>query len=87
MSFNEDDFKSAQAAAQGKAREGWKGSGAKDVTIYNEIFKKIGPSQFVGYDSLTQKGTIQGILKDGNEVKKLNAGEVEAVLDAPDRST
>ena len=75
LSFNQKDFDAARDAAQDLARTGWKGSGAKDVTVYNEVLKKTGPSRFVGYDTLTQAGPINALLKDGRPVDALNAGD------------
>lgn len=80
MSFDDKEFSKAQTQAQDLAREGWKGSGAKDITVYNELQKKIGPTQFVGYDSLTAASPILAMLKDGKSVTQLKAGETGEVI-------
>jgi alanyl-tRNA synthetase len=80
MRFDENEFNQARADAQNLAREGWKGSGAKDVTIYNELFKKIKNSQFLGYDTNTVKSPIKAIIKDGQPVKELKTGESGEII-------
>ncbi len=75
LAFNEAEVEKAQNEAQGKAREGWKGSGAKDTAIYNEVLKKIGTSKFIGYDTLSHQSDILAILKEGKPVDSLKGGE------------
>ncbi len=80
MSFDEKAFAKAREEAQGLSREGWKGSGAQDVTIYNELFKKIGASKFVGYETLNTTAPIKAILKKGKQVEALKAGEEGEII-------
>jgi alanyl-tRNA synthetase len=80
MSFDDSEFSKAQNQAQDLAREGWKGSGAKDVTIYNELQKKVGPTQFVGYDTLVNTAPILAVLKDGKSVNVLKPGEKGEII-------
>ncbi|MCB4755735.1 MAG: alanine--tRNA ligase [Elusimicrobia bacterium] len=80
MTFDEKEFGGAREGAQRLAREGWKGSGAKDVAVYNEILKKIGPSTFRGYETLSLKTQIRALIKDGQSVPSLKAGEKGEVI-------
>lgn len=80
LSFDEAELKKAIDNAQEKAREGWKGSGAKDASVYNEVLKKIGPSTFRGYETLTTTGDVKSLLKDGKPVQILKAGEAGEIF-------
>lgn len=79
MKFNQSEFQKEQDAAQQKAREGWKGSGAQDVTLYNKILKKVGATEFKGYDTLDVNSLIKAIIingKEKSEMKKGDKGEI-----------
>lgn len=80
LSFDEKEFAVEQEKAQNLSREGWKGSGAQDVTVYNELIKKIGASKFTGYDTLSTTSPIKTILKDGKEVPVLKSGEQGEII-------
>jgi len=80
LSFDEQEFSRAKTEAQALAREGWKGSGSKDVAVYNEILKKTGPSEFKGYETLNVKSSIKAIVKDGKSAAELKAGEKGEVI-------
>ncbi|MBV9079863.1 MAG: alanine--tRNA ligase, partial [Elusimicrobia bacterium] len=75
LSYDEKEFEKAKSDAQETAREGWKGSGAREVTIYNELYKKVGATRFRGYDTLTVSAPIVAIVKEGKSVDRLSAGE------------
>lgn len=80
MTFDEKEFLKAQVEAREKARAGWKGSGAIDVSVYNELEKKTGLSQFRGYETLSVKSPIKAIVKEGKPVDHLKAGEEGEVI-------
>lgn len=80
LSFDEKAFEKARTEAQGLSREGWKGSGAEDVTIYNELFKKVGASKFVGYETLSATAPVKAIVKGGKAVDALKSGDEGAVI-------
>ena len=73
--FDQAEFDTAKTQAQSLAREGWKGSGSKDSSLYNTLSKKIGLTKFLGYDTLETKQKISAIIKDGKSVNKLEKGE------------
>lgn len=75
ITFKDEELEKAKEQAQDKAREGWKGSGAKDAAVYNDVLKKIGPTSFKGYDTLTVTTAVSFLLKDGKPVSELKAGE------------
>ncbi len=68
LALDEAGFKVAEEEAREIASKGWKGSGAQDVTVYNELKKKIGASTFRGYDSLSIKTAVKAVLNNGTEI-------------------
>ncbi len=80
MMLDETGFKKAEEEARDIAREGWKGSGQQDVTIYNELKKKLGTTLFRGYDTLSVTTAIKALLKDGKAIDTLKAGEEGDVI-------
>ena len=68
MTLDEAGYKKADEEAREIASKGWKGSGAQDITAYNEIKKKVGASVFRGYDTLSVKTKVRGILNNGTEI-------------------
>ena len=80
LNFDEAEFKHSRDEAQSLAREGWKGSGAKDVGVYNELVKKAGASQFNGYETLKVTSAVKALLKEGVPVTSLNAGDKGEII-------
>ncbi|MBF0449034.1 MAG: alanine--tRNA ligase [Magnetococcales bacterium] len=59
-----------------RARAAWSGSGDEKVSaIYQELREKLGAVEFLGYSSLQAQGTITALLKEGEVVETLAAGE------------
>jgi alanyl-tRNA synthetase len=50
------------------------------TSIYETIYRKHGPSTFLGYEQLTTEAVVLGILKEGVEVSALHAGEEGIIL-------
>ncbi|WIJ26682.1 alanine--tRNA ligase [Devosia sp. RR2S18] len=69
-------FDAAMAAQKAEARKSWSGSGeaATDMVWYG-LADKVGPTEFLGYETETAEGEIKALLKDGAEVAALAAGE------------
>lgn len=61
--------------ASATAEDAW-----SNVDIWTEVSEKTNPSAFVGYDTLASSATVLGIVKEGSEVKSLQAGESGEVL-------
>jgi alanyl-tRNA synthetase len=73
-------FDLAMAKQKEEARRAWKGSGeAATEEIWFEIKEDVGATEFLGYDTETAEGEIRALVRDGNPVKTLKAGE-EGVL-------
>jgi len=64
-----------------KARASWAGSGdAATEAVWFSLREKAGASEFLGYETETAEGVVAALVKDGNEVDALRAGESGAVV-------
>jgi len=77
-----EGFDAAMAAQKARARAAWAGSGeAADAAIWLDLAERLGPSEFLGYDTETAEGQILAIVRDGTEVPSAAAGDsVQIVL-------
>jgi alanyl-tRNA synthetase len=74
-------FDAAMKKQKEEARQSWAGSGeAATETVWFEVRENAGPTDFLGYDTETAQGEIRAILKDGKEVKSLEAGDEAALV-------
>ena len=80
LAYNEKEFEEAKSKAQEMAREGWKGSGAKDVTVYNPLLKEIHKVEFQGYDTLKIETSVAFLLKEGKIIDHLKAGDEGEII-------
>ena len=64
-----------------KARSAWKGSGdVKTDKLWFEIFKKYGPTEFVGYKNLKTQGSIIQIIKNNKSINKIKQGDKAIIV-------
>ncbi|HVV79256.1 MAG TPA: alanine--tRNA ligase [Pseudolabrys sp.] len=69
-------FEDAMERQRAKARESWKGSGdAAAEAVWFPLRDKVGPTEFLGYETETAEGVVKAIVKDGKEVAELKKGE------------
>ncbi|MEF9437921.1 MAG: alanine--tRNA ligase, partial [Candidatus Mariimomonas ferrooxydans] len=65
-----------------RAKASWGGTEEEVSVIYREILKKYGPTEFLGYESLSADCTVNELIKDGFCVEESREGdEVEIILD------
>ncbi len=81
--IDEEGFQKAMQAQREKARAS---AGQRTVeiggSIYNELVREIGETEFIGYDSLSSTSVVKAIIKDNHHVEELSEGEEgEVVLD------
>jgi len=58
------------------AKKNWKGSGDSSVNkIWFEIKDRLGPTEFLGYETDQAEGKVLSLLKDNKEVKSLFKGD------------
>jgi alanyl-tRNA synthetase len=76
-----DSFNAAMEQQRAKARESWKGSGdAATEAVWFALREKTGATEFLGYETETAEGAVVALVKDGQEVSALKAGETGAVV-------
>lgn len=76
ITVDQAGFDAAMAAQKAEARKSWSGSGeAATDTVWYGLADKVGPTEFLGYETETAEGEIKALLKDGAEVATLAAGE------------
>ncbi|HVV93699.1 MAG TPA: alanine--tRNA ligase [Hyphomicrobiales bacterium] len=74
-------FDRAMARQRAEARAAWAGSGeAATEAVWFGLRDKIGPTEFLGYDTETAEAVVRALVKDGAGVDVLKAGERGVVL-------
>ena len=63
------------------AKKNWKGSGdSSEEAIWFSIKDKVGPTEFLGYESNQSEGIVLKILKDNKEVKALSTNDKGIII-------
>ncbi|MFD2646540.1 alanine--tRNA ligase [Devosia albogilva] len=76
IAVDQAGFDAAMAAQKAEARKSWAGSGeAATDTVWFGLADKVGPTEFLGYETEVAEGEIKALLRDGVEVSVLAAGE------------
>ncbi|SER54620.1 alanine--tRNA ligase [Actinokineospora terrae] len=71
----------AEQRARAKADAASRKTGHGDQTVYRDLLAQ-GPTEFLGYESLTAEATVRGLVREGVRVRSASEGEiVEVVLD------
>ncbi|KPF98946.1 alanyl-tRNA synthetase [Rhodopseudomonas sp. AAP120] len=74
-------FTDAMDRQRAKARASWAGSGeAATEAVWFGLRDKHGATEFLGYDTETAEGVVTALVKDGNEVDALKAGDQGAIV-------
>ena len=69
-------FDAAMSAQKEAARAAWVGSGEKaDQKIFLELADKNGPTEFLGYTSLTSEAVVSDVLKEGSTIDSAKTGD------------
>ncbi|MCS3729982.1 alanine--tRNA ligase [Bradyrhizobium betae] len=81
IGVDQASFTDAMERQKAKARESWKGSGeAASEAIWFPLREKLGATEFLGYETESAEGVVSALVKDGQEVAHLKAGETGALL-------
>jgi len=76
ITVDQPGFDAAMAAQKAEARKSWSGSGeAATDTVWYGLLDKVGPTEFLGYETETAEGEVKALLKDGKEVAVLAKGD------------
>jgi alanyl-tRNA synthetase len=74
-------FNAAMEKQREKARASWSGSGeAATETVWFGLRDKVGPTEFLGYETEAAEGVVAALVRDGKEVPELKVGETGAVI-------
>ena len=69
-------FEDAMARQRAEARKSWAGSGeASEDAVWFALADRLGPTEFLGYETESAEGAVTALIKDGVEVDALKAGE------------
>ncbi|WP_375313797.1 alanine--tRNA ligase [Bradyrhizobium sp. A5] len=81
IGVDQASFTDAMERQKAKARESWKGSGeAASEAIWFPLREKLGATEFLGYETESAEGVVSALVKDGQEVASLKAGDTGALL-------
>ncbi len=71
-----EGFQAAMERQKAEARAAWAGSGeAADDQIWFRLRDAVGPTEFLGYETEQAEGSVLRLVRDGEEVDSLGAGE------------
>ncbi len=69
-------FEDAMARQRAEARKSWSGSGeAGEDKVWFAVADKVGPTEFLGYETETAEGVVTALISGGQMVEALQAGE------------
>ena len=81
LKIDNKKFKTLMNESRELAKKNWKGSGDSSVNkIWFEIKDRLGPSEFLGYETDYAEGKILSLLKDNKEVKSLSANDEGMII-------
>jgi alanyl-tRNA synthetase len=81
IAVDTEAFSAAMERQREKARASWAGSGeAATEALWFSLREKIGATEFLGYETEKAQGVVAALVKDGEEVAALKAGESGAVI-------
>ena len=71
-----EGFQSAMDAQKAAARAAWTGSGGKaDQRILLAAADRLGPTEFLGYSSLSNEGVVTALFKDDADITSAHTGD------------
>ncbi|KQW22433.1 alanine--tRNA ligase [Afipia sp. Root123D2] len=74
-------FTDAMERQKAKARESWKGSGDSSAeAVWFPLREKLGPTEFLGYETESAEGVVAALVKDGKEADSLKTGDTGSVV-------
>jgi len=74
-------FSDAMERQRAKARASWAGSGeATAGAVWFALREKVGPTEFLGYETESAEGVVTAVQRDGKEVSALKKGETGVVV-------
>ncbi len=81
FTIDDDKFQSLMKESKELAKKNWKGSGDSAVDdVWFSIKDRLGPSEFLGYETDQAEGIILSLLKDNKEVNELNENDEGIII-------
>jgi alanyl-tRNA synthetase len=81
ITVDHEGFNTAMEREREKARASWAGSGeAVEEAVWYSLREKLGPTEFLGYETESAEGVVKAIVKNHREVGELKEGESGAVI-------
>ncbi len=81
LTIDNDKFQSLMKESKELAKKNWKGSGDSAVDdIWFSIKDRLGPSEFLGYETDQAEGIILSLLKDNKEVNELKKNDEGIII-------
>ena len=81
LTVNLEEFDAAMARQREMARENWAGSGQVAAAAeWFAIRDRLGPTDFVGYDTTEATGEVLAVVAEGQEIDRAGAGQTVQVL-------
>ncbi len=83
VAVDDSGFHEEMSVQRARARKAWKGGDhAMVADLYREVVDDNGPTQFTGYEVEAGSGRVVALVRDGEQVERVEAGqEVEVFLD------
>lgn len=76
-----EGYEAAMTAQRNRSRAAWSGSGeVKIERVYHDLAMRLSPTAFTGYAECAGEGQVLALLRDGEEVAFLDAGDQGAVI-------
>ncbi len=74
-------FNDAMERQRAEARANWAGSGGKATdAVWLSVREACGPTEFLGYDTTGAEGSVQAIVRDGESVDRVEAGQTAEIV-------
>jgi len=81
ISVDTDGFNTAMERQKAEARANWAGSGeAATEAVWFSVKDKVGATEFLGYDTEQAEGVVAALVKDGEVVDAVQAGDMVDVV-------
>jgi alanyl-tRNA synthetase len=81
IEVDREGFNVAMERQRAEARKAWAGSGdAATERVWFELRDRLGPTEFLGYQTEKAEGQILAIVKGGKEIKQLRKGEEASLI-------
>jgi alanyl-tRNA synthetase len=83
FTLDEPGFEAAMEAQRTRARSARKGEAIVEDQVYSRILETVGPSQFLGYETLSAEATVKALILNGESVDEVSGTNqpFEAILD------